>query len=90
MTLAHYTSWEPLWEPLSLVLTAGAIWLTARGVRLSTSAVGLAVVVQVAIMLVVCVVTLIAGVNSLKMNERAPRSLPWACERPDSARWGGA
>jgi amino acid transporter len=59
LTLAHYTSWEPLWEPLSLVLTAGAIWLTARGVRLSTSAVGLAVVAQVAIMLVVCVVTLV-------------------------------
>jgi amino acid transporter len=59
LTLAHYTSWHPPWEPLSLVLTVGAIWLTARGVRLSTSAVGLAVVVQVAIMLVVCVVTLI-------------------------------
>ena len=59
LTLAHYTSWHPPWEPLSLVLTVGAIWLTARGVRLSTSAVGLAVVVQVAIMLVVCVVTLV-------------------------------
>ena len=56
LTLAHYTSWHPPWEPLSLVLTVGAIWLTARGVRLSTSAVGLAVVLQVAIMLVVCVV----------------------------------
>jgi amino acid transporter len=58
MTLAHYTSWHPAWEPLTLVLTAGAIWLTARGVRLSTTAVGVAVVVQVAIMIVVCVIVL--------------------------------
>ena len=59
LTLDHYTSWHLPWEPLSLVLTTGAIWLTARGVSISTAAVGLAVVVQVAIMLVVCVVTLI-------------------------------
>jgi amino acid transporter len=59
LTLDHYTSWHLPWEPLSLVLTIGAIWLTARGVSISTTAVGLAVVVQVAIMLVVCVVTLI-------------------------------
>jgi len=59
LTLAHYTSWQPPWEPLSLLLTAGAIWLTARGVRLSTTAVGLAVLVQVAIMVGVCVVALV-------------------------------
>ena len=59
MTLAHYTSWHPPWEPLTLVLTAGAIWLTVRGVRLSTAAVGLAVLVQVAIMIVVCVIVLV-------------------------------
>jgi amino acid transporter len=59
LTLAHYTSWQPAWEPLSLVLTVAAIWLTGRGVRLSTTAVGLAVVVQVAIMLLVCVVVLV-------------------------------
>ena len=59
MTVAHYTSWSPSWETLTLVLTAGAIWLTARGVRLSTKAVGLAVLVQVAIMVVVCVVVLV-------------------------------
>ena len=41
------------------MLTIGAIWLTVRGVRLSTTAVGVAVLVQVAIMLVVCVVVLI-------------------------------
>ena len=59
LTLAHYTSWHPAWEPLTLVLTIGAIWLTVRGVRLSTTAVGVAVLVQVAIMLMVCVVVLI-------------------------------
>ena len=59
LTVAHYTSWAPPWEPLTLVLTAGAIWLTARGVRLSTTAVGLAVLVQVAIMVIVCVVVLV-------------------------------
>ncbi len=59
LTLDHYTSVRLPWEPLSLLLTIGAIWLTARGVSLSTAAVGLAVVLQVAIMLVVCVVTLI-------------------------------
>jgi amino acid transporter len=59
MTLAHYTSWHPPWEPLTLVLTLGAIWLTVRGVRLSTTAVGLAVIAQVAIMLVVCTIVLV-------------------------------
>jgi amino acid transporter len=59
LTLAHYASWQPAWEPLTLVLSVAAIWLTARGVRLATSAVGLAVLVQVAIMLVVCVAVLV-------------------------------
>ena len=59
MTLAKYTSWHPPWGPLTLVLTVGAIWLTARGVKLSTAAVGAAVLVQVAIMVVVCVIVLV-------------------------------
>ena len=59
MTLAHYTAWHPPWGPLALVLTAGAIWLTVRGVKLSTAAVGAAVLVQVTIMAVVCVVVLV-------------------------------
>jgi len=59
LTVAHYTSWSLPWEPLTLVLTVGAIWLTARGVRLSTTAVGVAVLVQVAIMLMVCVIVLV-------------------------------
>jgi len=58
MTIAHYSSWSIPWGPLSLVLTVGAIWLTARGVRLSTTAVGVAVVVQVAVMVAVCAVVL--------------------------------
>jgi amino acid transporter len=40
-------------------LTAGAIWLTVRGVKLSTTAVGAAVLVQVGIMLAVCVAVLV-------------------------------
>jgi amino acid transporter len=59
MTLSHYTAWHPPWGPVSLVLTAAAIWLTARGVKLSTTAVGGAVVVQVAIMVVVCIIVLV-------------------------------
>ncbi len=59
MTLSHYTSWHPWWGPFSLVLTAGAIWLTARGVKLSTAAVGAAVLVQVAIMVAVCLLVLV-------------------------------
>ena len=31
MTLAHYTSWHLPWEPFTLALTIGAIWLTLRG-----------------------------------------------------------
>jgi amino acid transporter len=59
LTVAHYSSWQPPWEPLTLVLTVAAVWLTARGVKLSTTAVGLAVLVQVAVMLAVCGVVLI-------------------------------
>jgi len=59
LTLAHYTSWHPPWGPLSFLLTCGAIWLTIRGVKLSTASVGAAVIVQVAIMVAVCVVVLV-------------------------------
>ena len=59
LTLAHYTSWRLPWEPLTLVLTLGAIGLTTRGVKLSTKAVGLAVLVQVAIMITFCVIILV-------------------------------
>jgi amino acid transporter len=59
MTLAHYTSLSLPWGPLTVVLTVGAIWVTAKGVTLSTSAVGVALVVQVAIMAAVGVAVLI-------------------------------
>ena len=59
MTLAQYTSWHPWWGPFSLVLTVAAIWLTARGVKVSTVAVGAAVLVQVAIMVAVCLLVLV-------------------------------
>ncbi len=59
MTLAHYTSVHPPWGPLTIVLTVGAIWLTVHGIRLSTTAVGVAVLVQVAIMALVCVIVLV-------------------------------
>lgn len=59
MTLSRYTSWHLPRGPLTLVLTAGAIWLTVRGVKLSTTVVGLAVLVQVAIMVMVCVIVLV-------------------------------
>ena len=59
LTLSHYTSWHPPWGPISLVLTAAAIWLTARGIKLSTNALGAAVLVQVAIMVAVCLLVLV-------------------------------
>jgi amino acid transporter len=59
LTVAHYSSWSPPWEPISLVLTLAAVWLTARGLKLSTAAVGLAVLAQVAVMLAVCAVVLV-------------------------------
>jgi len=61
MTLAHYTSWNVPWGPLSLVLTVAAIWVTAKGVKLSTSAVGVALVAQIAVMLAVCIAVLVRG-----------------------------
>ena len=59
MTLSQYTPWHPWWGPISVVLTAGAIWLTARGVKLATTAVRAAVAVQVAIMVAVCLLVLV-------------------------------
>ena len=55
MTLAHYTSLDVPWEPLTLVLTIAAIWVTAKGVKLSTATVGVALLAQIAVMLAVCV-----------------------------------
>ena len=82
MTLAQFTSWHPWWGPFTVVLTAGAIWLTARGVKLSTVAVGAAVVVQVAIMLAVCLLVLVdqrAALSAIPFQAHLPaacRGLP--------------
>jgi amino acid transporter len=59
LTLAHYTSWHPSWLPLALVTTAGALALTLRGASLSTNAIGLALVVQVLVMIATCLVVLV-------------------------------
>ena len=59
LTLDHYSSIRVSWIPLSLVLTVAAIWVTAKGVKLSTAAVGIALVAQIAVMLAVCVITLV-------------------------------
>jgi len=59
LTLQHYTAWNPSWVPISVAMTGGAVWLALRGAALSTTAVGIAMVVQVAIMVAVCVVVLI-------------------------------
>ncbi len=59
MTLDHYTSVHVPWEPLAMVFTVAAIWVAARGVKLSTSAVGVALVAQVAVMVAVCVIALV-------------------------------
>jgi amino acid transporter len=59
LTISHFTSWSIAWGPLTLLLTVGAIWLTMRGVKLSTTAVGLAVLIQVTIMILVCIIVLV-------------------------------
>lgn len=59
LTLDHYTSWHPSWLPFALVASAAALALTLRGASLSTNAIGLAMVVQVLVMLAVCLVVLV-------------------------------
>jgi amino acid transporter len=59
LTLDHYTSVHIPWEPLAGVFTVAAIWVSARGVKLSTSAVGVALVAQVTVMVVVSVLVLV-------------------------------
>jgi hypothetical protein len=58
LTLAHYASLSVPGGPLTLVLTAAAIWVTARGVKLSTAAIGVALVAQIAVTMAVCVAAL--------------------------------
>jgi amino acid transporter len=65
LTLDHYTSVRISWIPLSVVLTVAAIWVTAKGVKLSTAAVGIALVAQIAVMLTVCAITLVNQAGQL-------------------------
>ena len=58
LTLQNYTSWHPSWLPFTLVLAAGATWLTARGIGTSTAIVAVVTVLQLSIMIAVCVVVL--------------------------------
>jgi amino acid transporter len=58
LTLEHYTSWNPSWVPIAFAMTLGAVALTLRGAGVSTAAVAVALVLQVAIMLAVCAVVL--------------------------------
>src|SRR5580693_3734790 len=37
LTLSRYTSWHPWWGPFTVILTAGAIWLTGRGMKLRSA-----------------------------------------------------
>ena len=59
LTLAHYGVATVPWGPLTLVITLAALALMVRGIRLSTSAVAAAVVLQVTIMVVACAVILV-------------------------------
>ena len=65
LTLQHYTAWNPVWVPISLAMTGGAVWLTLRGAALSTTAVAVAMALQVTIMVAVCVVVLVEEGNHL-------------------------
>ena len=59
LTLAHYGVATVPWGPLTLVITLAALALMVRGIRLSTTAVAAAVVLQVTIMVVACAVILV-------------------------------
>lgn len=59
LTLENYTSLHVSWLPIALVTTAGAVWLTLRGASISTEAIGIAMTLQLLIMIAVCVVVLV-------------------------------
>jgi amino acid transporter len=59
LTLDHYTSWHPSWLPLALITSTAALALTLRGASLSTNAIGVAMVVQVLVMIAACLVVLV-------------------------------
>jgi amino acid transporter len=57
-TLARFAQVSVPWGPITVVATLGALALMVRGIRLSTSAVGGAVVFQVVVMVVACAIVL--------------------------------
>ncbi len=59
LTLAHYTAWHPSWLPISVVMTLGAAALTLRGASPSTAVIAAALVLQVGIMVVTCLIVLV-------------------------------
>ncbi len=59
LTLARYTSWHPSWFPIAAAMTLGAVAVALRGAGRSTAVVAAALVFQVAVMVVTCVVVLI-------------------------------
>ena len=65
ITLAHYGVATLPWGPMTVVITLAALALMVRGIRLSTSAVAGAVILQVAIMVVACAVILVDHRSSL-------------------------
>ncbi len=75
LTLHHYTSWHPSWLPLTIVTTVGALALTLRGASLSTTAIGLALIVQVLIMIATCLVVLVDQGGHLSATPFSPSHL---------------
>ena len=58
LTLGRYAHWEPSWLPIAIAMTLLAVAVTMRGASLSTSAVGVALVLQVGVMVAVCIAAL--------------------------------
>jgi len=59
LTLQHYTSWDPSWLPIALVVSGGGLAVALRGASPSTVVVAGALAFQVAIMVATCVVVLL-------------------------------
>jgi len=86
LTLAHYGVATVPWGPLTLVITLAALALMVRGIRLSTSAVAAAVVLQVTIMVVACAVILVDHRTGLSGAPSGGRRSPvdWVACPPGS------
>jgi amino acid transporter len=67
MSVAHFAHLSIPWIILTGLISLCALWLMVRGVRISTKVVGLAVGVQVSIMVCVCVATLVEHRGQLSL-----------------------